>query len=350
VPPSWMTRIAASAASSLPFAWAVALLERLDREPPDLVRILTFHRVERAEAEPAPYPSITINPDDFAEQMRQLRSRYHPISMEELLGASHSRRGVPPRSVLITFDDGYRDFRTQAWPVLRGLGIPAALFVPTAFPGAGNRVFWWDRLYHATRGAAPREPLETPVGMLQLHTSAEREDAFVRLRDHAKRLRHLEALEFVERVCDELHVPPPPPEILSWEELRDLVREGLTVGSHTRTHPLLTRISEEEVRAEARESKRDLERELGSTLPILAYPGGAFDEGVARIAGEEGYRLGFTTTRGLNDLRRAHPLKLRRIHVGRRTSPPLLRAQLLARAASLNRFHRFPAGSAAPAR
>jgi peptidoglycan/xylan/chitin deacetylase (PgdA/CDA1 family) len=93
-------------------------------------------------------------------------------------------------------------------------------------------------------------------------------------------------------------------------------------------------------------SLRDLRRELGAVLPVLAYPGGAFDDGVLRILADEGYVLAFTTVRGVNDLNRAHPLKLRRIHVGRRTSLALLRAQLTARSVGLNRF--YPLTAPAP--
>jgi peptidoglycan/xylan/chitin deacetylase (PgdA/CDA1 family) len=120
--------------------------------------------------------------------------------------------------------------------------------------------------------------------------------------------------------------------------LRELASEGVAIGSHTRTHPLLTRIPLEEVRAEVTGALRDLRRELGTVLPILAYPAGAFDDRVVRIVEEEGHLLAFTTARGVNDLARAHPLKLRRIYVGPRTSSALFRAQLMGLSVGLNRF------------
>jgi len=336
-------RVAGSVAKSRPFAWAVTLLERLDREGPDLVRILTYHRVEWNDAIPPPYPRITIPPDLFAEQMRYVRDHFHVVSVEEMIHAVRAQRSLPPRSVLISFDDGYRDFRTQAWPVLRALKLPVVLFVPTAFPGDPSRIFWWDRLHHALLNASARDSLETPVGVLPLRSVQERERAFTQLRDHVKQMPHDTALSWVGTTCHELAVPPPPPAVLSWDELRALVQEGVSVASHTRTHPLLTRIPAEEVRAEAAGSRRDLERELRTELPVLAYPGGAFNDAVARIIADEGYVLAFTTTRGVNDLRSAHPLKLRRINVGRQTSLALLRAQLMGRAVSLNRFYPVPA-------
>ena len=334
-----LKRVSESVARSRSFAWFVGLLERLDREEPDLLRVLTYHRVERSDAIPAPSPAVTIPPDSFSEQMRYLRDRCHVVSVEQLIDVVQGRGRLPRRSVLVTFDDGYRDFRERAWPVLRALELPAALFVPTAFPGNPGRFFWWDQLHDAISNTARRDSLETPMGSLPLGTARERERAFARLRSEAKRMPHAEALAWVEATCRELGGALVPPDLLNWDELRELAKQGVTIGSHTRTHPLLTRVSHEEVRAEAAGSLRDLERELGAALPILAYPAGAYDDDVVRILGEEGYVLAFTTVRGVNDLKRAHPLRLRRINVGRRTSLAVLRAQLTGWSRGLNRFY-----------
>jgi peptidoglycan/xylan/chitin deacetylase (PgdA/CDA1 family) len=313
----------------------VSLLERLDHEPPDLLRVLTYHRVERSDAAPAPVPGVTVAPEDFAEQMQFVRERYRAISVEELIPVVRGRGTLAPRSVLITFDDAYRDFQTHAWPVLKGLGLPVVVFVPTAFPGEPERRFWWDRLYHALVHTGRRDRLETPLGPLPLWTVRQRREAFRRLRAHAKQRPHEEAEACVAAACRSLAAPDPPPAALSWDQLRELVREGVTLGSHTRTHPLLTRIPPAEVRAEVTECLADLRREIGSTLPILAYPSGAFDDDVVRIVAEQGYVLAFTTTRGVNRIGRADPLKLKRINVGSGTRLAALRAQLLGRAGSL---------------
>lgn len=301
--------------------------------------MLTYHRVERADAEPAPHSGVTVAPDVFAAQMEFLKTRRRVVAIDEAIHAVTARQPLPQRSVLITFDDAYRDFQTHAWPVLQSLGLPVSLFVPTAFPGDPGGVFWWDRLHHALRATSRRDVLETSIGPLSLDSDPARAEAFDRLRGRAKRLPHAEAVGFVATICDALGVPPPPSAVLGWDALRALARAGVTIGSHTRTHPLLTRITPDAVRAELAGSRRDLERELGTAPPILAYPAGAFDDEVVRVAGEEGFVLGFTTVRGVNDLRTAHPLRLRRINVGGRTTLPLLRGQLTGWAQAINRFH-----------
>ena len=341
-----LRRVTTSAARSRPFAWLVALLERLDRERPDLLRVLTYHRVESNDAEPS--AGIGISVDGFAEQMRYLKARCRVLSVHELIDTVRDRRELPRRSVLVTFDDGYRDFRANAWPVLASLGLSSTLFVPTAFPGEPGRHFWWDDLQHALARTGRRDSLETPIGSLPLGTASERNAAYSRLRHRVKQLPHVEAMAWVAGICRELGVSPPPADVLRWDELRELAREGVIMGSHTRTHPLLTRIPSEQARLEVRESLRDLERELGTAPPpILAYPAGAFDDCVVRMLAEEGIVLGFTTVRGANSLRTAHPLKLRRINVGRRTPLGLMRAQLTGWSLGLNRFHPLTAPGAA---
>ena len=88
-------------------------------------------------------------------------------------------------------------------------------------------------------------------------------------------------------------------------------------------------------------SSQDLEREIGSTLPIFAYPSGAFNDKVAIMLGNVGFKLAFTTSRGINNIQRADPLRMRRINVGGKTTLPILRVQLLPWAMHLNWLQPF---------
>jgi peptidoglycan/xylan/chitin deacetylase (PgdA/CDA1 family) len=135
-------------------------------------------------------------------------------------------------------------------------------------------------------------------------------------------------MSWIEAFCGELDIRPTASEVLGWDSLRVLARAGVTLGAHTRTHPLMHRISIEDAIAEAVESKRDLEREIGSILPVLAYPGGGLNEAVVNGVRDAGFQLAFTTLRGVNDLQQADRLKLRRINVGQKTSFGVFRAQL----------------------
>ena len=305
------------------------VLERSDGNDQRILRVVTYHRIFEP-GDGTVYPGvISTTPKGFERQVRTLASRFRVISLEEAMSALQGRSSLPPRALLFTFDDAYRDFAAHAWPVLRSHGLPAVLFVPTAFPGQPGRAFWWDRLYRAFACARREDSLPSAAGMLRLRTPAERERSFKRVRDRVKELPHREAMELVARVCSALEPSPSAGAVLDWDELRALASEGVALCAHTRTHPLLDRIGPDEVRAEVAGSLADLRREVGAVQPVLAYPGGHYDRTALRVVRELGIEVAFTTHRGLNDLRSVDPLQLRRVPVGQRTTDALLRTQLL---------------------
>src|SRR5690606_3680562 len=163
------------------FARLLTVLEQPQGDQAHLLRVLTYHRVDEPGA--GVYPRIMVPPREFARQMQYVASRYNVIAMQDLVRFVEEGRPLPPRPILITFDDAYVDFAENAWPILRQLGLPATLFVPTAFPDHPERVFWWDRLYQALALADSSQEVDSPVGRLPLTSPAQREQAFSRLRD-----------------------------------------------------------------------------------------------------------------------------------------------------------------------
>jgi peptidoglycan/xylan/chitin deacetylase (PgdA/CDA1 family) len=311
VAPRSAREAAAGATRTRAFAAAVGLLERLPGDPVGVLPVLTYHRVDRAAETPHLYPGlISATPEEFEAQVRFVAERRHPVSVEDVLAARRGGAALPPRPVLLTFDDAYRDFDVHAWPVLRRYGVPAVLFVPTGYPDHPDRPFWWDRLWRAA-GA----------------------DDFRRLRDQIKELPHAEAMAEVDRLADDngASAGEAPPAVLGWEDLRRLADEGVTLAPHSVTHPLLPRVPDDELSAEIGDSRADLERELGAVAPVFAYPSGAHDDRVVDAVGAAGFKVAFTTERGVNVLGRDDGtwLRLRRINVGGRSNLSVLRAQLL---------------------
>lgn len=293
----------------------VAILERGDRPKPNQLRVLTYHRV--------------LEPAAFQRQMAYLAQKHSVISMPQLLAARTNGNALPPGSVMITFDDAYANFAECAWPIMKRYGLPATLFVATAFPDNPRRIFWWDRLEHALTHTSRRGSLDSPVGPISLETAAQRMKAYRRLRDYVKTLPYSETLAWTHKICSELDAPEPEPGVLDWQTLRHLADEGVTIGAHTRSHRWLTQLSPEEVEAEVKGSLADIEKEIGAAPPIFAYPDGRFNEEVVEILKQAGIVLAFTTIRGVNDLRHIDWLRLRRSNIGPRATPLTLRAWLL---------------------
>ncbi len=311
----------------------VGILDRLDRGRPGLLAALTYHRVDDPAARPDLDPGLlSATPAGFAHQMDALARRHPIVSLDDVRLALAGHGALPARAVLVTFDDGYLDFAEHAWPVLRRLGLPVTLFVPTGFATDPSRAFWWDRLHAALSAADPEATpaVGTPIGRLSLAGWGERRAAFRALAAYCKTRPHPEALALVDELTRALGSPPPRPAVLGWSDLRTLAADGVTIAAHTVDHPLLTRIDAEGLVRQLSGSLADLERELGvRPAAAIAYPSGACDSTVVTAARAAGYVLGFTTQRRLADIGRADPLRLPRINVGARTSTALLRAQLL---------------------
>jgi len=314
-----------------PAAAAVAtVLERLAVPPPGGLAVLTYHRVDEPGARPWLYPSLlSATPAAFEAQMAALVTRHRPIGLPDLLAAHRGVRPLPRRALLVTFDDAYRDFLDNAWPILRRHGIPATLFVPTGYPDAVGRSFWWDRLWQALQGS-PARAIETPIGRLGLTDEEHRRAAARALVEYHKTLDHEDAMDSVAALTQRLGGSEPRPEVLSWDDLRRLAAEGVHIAAHSRAHPLLTRLGPDGMADELAGSRADLERHLPGMGfgTVFAYPAGQHSRATKAALAEHGFELAFTTDRGINRVGRSDPLRLRRINVGMRSGPELLRAQV----------------------
>jgi peptidoglycan/xylan/chitin deacetylase (PgdA/CDA1 family) len=258
------------------------LVRALDHHEP-VLRILGYHRVCDPQDDPLHGDPnvISATPRGFAEQIRVLSRHYAPIGWPELQASLESRRPLPRKAVLVTFDDGYRDFLTDAWPILRAHGVPAVLFVSTGFPGSDRR-FWWDVIWQQTSQAAFATFNIPGIGAVDLRSPRTRWQLVRRL---VRELRPVRP-EVIEERVTALRLAlgttaSGPPPVLSWTELRQLAREGVTVASHGRSHASLPALTGEEIGAEIQQSQADLGRELGMAPGIFAYPFGHYDERAA---------------------------------------------------------------------
>lgn len=334
-----MKTLAGHAATVLARSGLLSALESVERGTHRL-RVLAYHRIDELDAEPDLDPGlISATPASFRAQMELLETRYRVISLDELARAHRGEMPLPARAVLLTFDDGYLDFARNAWPILRDLGLPAVLFVPTHFadrPGAG---FWWDRLHSALARTRERCIEVAGLGRLELGDAAARRRAHRVLRTHAKSLPHAEAIAWIDGWVDRLAEVPDLHRVLGWNELREMAHEGLSVCSHGHVHALCTRLSPGELAEELRVSKARIETELGGAAPpsAFAYPANACDAHARRAVRDAGYELAFGGRRGIDRLPLADAFDLMRLPVqGYGTA--LFRAQLRPSVSRLGRM------------
>jgi peptidoglycan/xylan/chitin deacetylase (PgdA/CDA1 family) len=261
--------------------------------------VLAYHHV----AQPgATAPWVTVSPARFAEQMAFLADTGLALSLDELL--ADLRRGRTPSGgrVLVTFDDATRDTAAVACPILRRLGVPATLFIPTGLVGA-QQDYWWNRLHRLATTASARG-LQLAGWLrrfgVRIPDGEQRPDGLwrsFRFLDDDRRE------ELLEAAAEWLGVEGEAPgaEAMSRAELEQLDGDGLyTFGAHTVRHPVLAGLAPHRLAAEVGES-RDALVSYGSFRDVFAYPYGdesAIDASAVEAVRAAGFKAAFTTHEG----------------------------------------------------
>lgn len=279
--------------------------------------ILTYHRFSGGDEEGK------TSARQFAEQLEYLAAHYQVVSLARMIELMNGQEPLPPGLAAITIDDGYDDAYRIAYPLLRRHDFPASLFVVTEFTD-GRSWIWTDKARYLTQKAAPQwltAKIDGSELWIELNGSVSRREASERVNSILKRLPDEVKEEAIERLARALGValPNQPPEEfrpVSWEQAREMDANGIEIGSHTMTHPILTNISDERLRWELHESKLRLEEALGRRVDQFCYPNGDNDERVQCEVARAGYRVAVTCVGGLNK-RGDDPLMLRRIHTER---------------------------------
>lgn len=312
-------------------------LQRVMPGRPGALGVLMYHRI--AEPDRRDPGLISATPGDFERQVAWLRERRPLVSLAEAAAAVRGEHELPRGAVLLTFDDACDDFLHAAWPVLRRHDAPAVVFVPTDFPGRADRAFWWDRVCATLEHARGRPTVESPAGPLEVRTDADLARARRAVRDWVWRTPHDEAMLGIDELVHHLDGPAVEGNVLGWDELRDLHRQGVAIGAHTRSHPRLDQLPLDRAVGEVLGSMADVEREIGSAPEAFAYPGGGLTDALVGRLRDAGVPPAFTTERGVADVG-GDPLRLPRLNVGRRSSPGALSVQLLVLGARGSRHRR----------
>ena len=283
---------------------------------------LTYHRIGDGEASDYDGGVYSATVDELDAQLAHLKKRYDVLTPAEVVNIATGK--VPARSgVVITFDDGYLDNYEVAFPVLRKHGLSAMFFLPTSYVGTGY-VPWWDRIaYVVKRATRPVIRLSYPhqaefdierlgrdmacLQVLRLYRDAATTDP-----DRFER----ELQQACEQECPTFAATP---RFLNWDQAREMLRAGMSFGSHTHTHQILSKLTSEEQLVEVQTSRDILQRELQVPVDVLAYPVGSrhtFSDVTVNALKKTGYRAAFSHYGGGNRGGAIDAFDIRRESVG----------------------------------
>lgn len=278
--------------------------------------ILTLHGVMDAEAGMTWVPLRPQLPRkrlDFL--LKVLAKWYRFVSLEEAVEMLAGRRPVLPNSLVLTFDDGYRNNLKYALPILRLHGAPATFFLSTGHVDR-RRPFWFDRLDYALQHV-PANGREVRIGhdafragsmnrsQLQLLYKRFREDAKAKVRNDLEMQEEMDRLagmlesEGGGKLADILEEDDWSA-VMTWDEIRGELKEDVCFGSHTVDHNRLGMMDRDGIREQLLRSREAIERNTGRECRLLCYPSGSHSETTAEIARECGYLAALTTVEGTN--------------------------------------------------
>ncbi|MFH1703374.1 MAG: polysaccharide deacetylase family protein [Nitrospirota bacterium] len=199
---------------------------------PQGIPILVYHSIDNSDS------NISISPEIFAKQMGFLKAEgFRVISLSQFMSVVHTGTPVRGKTVVLTFDDGLKNFYTAACPILKQYGFSATIFVPTDFIGKES---WW----YADYGLKP--------------------------------------------------LP-----MLDWQEIRELAKNGMDIQSHGCSHRNLTGLTPSEIEQEVRKSKKILEQGLSKPVDFFCYPFGEVDKNIIEAIQNAGYKGATCTEQGL---------------------------------------------------
>jgi len=236
--------------------------------PGNRLSVLILHRVV---AQPDPIFPGEMHAARFDEVCGWLKRWFNVLPLDVAVQQLRYER-LPERACCITFDDGYADNLQVAVPILKKHGLTASFFIATGFLDGGR--MWNDTVIEAIRHCkAPRLALDG-FGEFDLATPQLRHDAIKALLGQIKYQPIDERIAVTERIAVQAGVEPDRHLMMSSDEVRRMRAEGMLIGAHTLTHPILATLEAAQARHEMQESQRFLQDLLGERIGLFAYPNG----------------------------------------------------------------------------
>jgi len=266
------------------------------------VTIVAYHRiVDDAHAGVRPY--ICVTKGALRRQIRFFRKHYALISLEEAVERIKSN-AIDRHYLVVTFDDGYRDNYDLGLDIFSSERVKPAIFVATDCVEHAQEL-WPDTVRCSVYDAAIDEPVALDAPNVSIAC-----DPSSRIRATKAIIAHVKPMTLEQRTVylDALQRRLNPARssgrlMLSWDEVLALSRQGVTIGSHTRSHTVLARVDTRTAAAEIEGSKRILEERTGTHVAFFAYPNGTaadFDDSTVDELRKAGYAAAVTTIRGVN--------------------------------------------------
>lgn len=302
--------------------------------------VLMYHRILNS-TDTVPYyvqPGMYVTSKSFAQQLAFLKDNYDVIFLEDIVHKILNGESIG-QTCAITFDDGWLDNYTEAYPLLIKYKVPATIFLSSGFVGT-NKIFWPEELCcylelfckdkFPLRGVSAS--VQSYFDRINMFSNDSREGFF----DKAINILKTYSLEDREKILTFFRTATPfsfPRQMMNWHEVNEMHTSGMvSFGSHTHNHVILDQVSQVTVMSEITKSLDEIENRLGIKVNLFAYPNGNFTESIQNVLVENGYLAAVTTRKGYFD-HKAPLMAIPRIGIHEDVSStlPLFRSRILFR-------------------
>lgn len=299
--------------------------------------LLTFnyHRIGQPDGSPLDHALWSATAEEFDRQMRHLKRNFDVIGLCELQRALSEIGSRRSRFAMVTFDDGYRDNFEVAFPILKSHGLPGVFFIATGFLDHAHPA-WWDEVAWMINSATVKELRLSDrwtCSPLTL-TDRSRAEAIRELLAVCYRLHDDDRAGFLNELSERCGTGRAAEELadclwMNWDMIREMRSEGMSIGAHTVTHPVLSRLSYEDQCRELSQSRMRLEQELNEPVTALSYPVGrrdSFNEDTHRALRANGIEWAFSYYGGHTGTGPVDQFDIPRVGIERDVSFPEFRA------------------------
>jgi peptidoglycan/xylan/chitin deacetylase (PgdA/CDA1 family) len=294
---------------------ALGVTDRAERASAGSLVILTYHRIlPHAQRRHAASRPMILSAELFERQMAKLANRYRLLSLDEVLEHFRAGRPFPNRAVHVTFDDGYADNYEHALPILSRHSVPATFFLTTGPIDRGDYL-WWDDLGAGLLALSGRKPTaakptidacpkrlrpiverilgasEPPFALIDRCTS---------ILNGTDNVTRREAVSAIVALAAPYHDEPRPRLMLTWDQVRTMRSEGMTMGGHTVNHTYLDELDDATGRFEIGHCLDRIQEETGSRPCAFSFPAGRTNDRSRPWLDQAGISLALTTQGGRN--------------------------------------------------
>ncbi len=235
----------------------------------------------------------------FIRQIRYLKKHFNIISLNQACNLLYRKHSIPPKSIVITFDDGYRNYLTHALPILKNNNIPSTIYIPTG-PVVKKEIIWADQLYLSLYEYDKNiiDLSEIGLGYWPIDSKGKKQiaiDSIINLlKDlpaNERRNKMIKIYDTIDTSLNGEEIARSPFVLLEPEEIKLLSKEDLiTIGSHSVSHEPLTSLSFEAAVEEIHESKKYLEKITGMQIEHFCYPAGFYNDQITWAIKKARYR------------------------------------------------------------